>query len=62
MSASAKSALTSRLWRTPTPTLRLVIHRTTVIYRLDQISRLTSRDVREPAVAVALYLACLIGD
>jgi carbohydrate diacid regulator len=39
-----------------------VIHRTTIIYRLDQISWLTSRDVREPAVAVALYLACLIGD
>jgi carbohydrate diacid regulator len=41
---------------------RLAIHRNTVIYRLDKISRLTARDVREPAVAIALYLACLIDD
>ena len=41
---------------------RLAIHRNTVIYRLDKISRLTMRDVREPAVAVALYLACLIAE
>jgi carbohydrate diacid regulator len=40
---------------------RLSIHRNTVIYRLDKISRLTTRDVREPSVAIALYLACLIG-
>jgi carbohydrate diacid regulator len=41
---------------------RLAIHRNTVIYRLDKISRLTARDVREPGVAIALYLACLIAD
>jgi carbohydrate diacid regulator len=41
---------------------RLAIHRNTVIYRLDKISRTTTRDVREPGVAIALYLACLIGD
>ncbi|MDT7761227.1 MAG: carbohydrate diacid regulator [Mycobacterium sp.] len=41
---------------------RLSIHRNTVIYRLDKISRTTTRDVREPAVAIALYLACIIGD
>lgn len=41
---------------------RLAIHRNTVIYRLDKISRLTMRDVREPATAIALYLACLFGD
>ena len=41
---------------------RLAIHRNTVIYRLDKISRLTARDVREPGVAIALYLACLIDD
>lgn len=39
---------------------RLDIHRNTVIYRLDKISRLTGRDVREPRTAVALYLACLM--
>jgi carbohydrate diacid regulator len=41
---------------------RLAIHRNTVIYRLDKISRLTVRDVRRPGVAIALYLACLIDD
>jgi carbohydrate diacid regulator len=41
---------------------RLAIHRNTVIYRLDKISRLTARDVREPEVAIALCLACLITD
>ncbi|HEV7419700.1 MAG TPA: sugar diacid recognition domain-containing protein [Mycobacterium sp.] len=41
---------------------RLSIHRNTVIYRLDKIARTTTRDVREPGVAIALYLACLIGD
>jgi carbohydrate diacid regulator len=41
---------------------RLAIHRNTVIYRLDKISRLTAREIREPAVAIALYLACLVGD
>ena len=40
---------------------RLAIHRNTVIYRLDKISRLTARDVREPQVAIAAYLACLIN-
>jgi carbohydrate diacid regulator len=41
---------------------RLAIHRNTVIYRLDKISRLTARDVRVPRVAIAVYLACLIDD
>ena len=41
---------------------RLTIHRNTVIYRLDKISRMTERDAREPTVAIALYLACLVGD
>jgi carbohydrate diacid regulator len=41
---------------------RLAIHRNTVIYRLDKISRLSAREIREPAVAIALYLACLIDD
>jgi carbohydrate diacid regulator len=41
---------------------RLAIHRNTVIYRLDKITRLTTRDVREPSVAIALYLACLIDN
>jgi carbohydrate diacid regulator len=41
---------------------RLSIHRNTVIYRLDKIARTTTHDVREPGVAIALYLACLIGD
>jgi carbohydrate diacid regulator len=39
---------------------RLDIHRNTVIYRLDKMSRLNGRDVREPRTAVALYLACLM--
>jgi len=41
---------------------RLAIHRNTVIYRLDKISQLTARDVREPQVAIAAYLACLIDE
>jgi carbohydrate diacid regulator len=41
---------------------RLSIHRNTVIYRLDKMSRLTTRDVREPAVAISLYLACIMDD
>jgi carbohydrate diacid regulator len=41
---------------------RLAIHRNTVIYRLDKISRLTARDVREPRVSIALYLACLVDQ
>jgi carbohydrate diacid regulator len=41
---------------------RLAIHRNTVIYRLDKISRLTARDAREPEVAIAIYLACVLGD
>lgn len=39
---------------------RLDVHRNTVIYRLDKISRLTGRDVREPRTAIACYLACLL--
>lgn len=37
----------------------LHIHRNTLIYRLDKISRFTGESVREPRAAVALYLACL---
>ena len=40
---------------------RLAIHRNTVIYRLDKITRLTGRDVRDPVVATALYLGCLLA-
>jgi carbohydrate diacid regulator len=39
---------------------RLEIHRNTVIYRLDKISRLTHRNIRVPVIAIGLYLACLI--
>lgn len=41
---------------------RLEIHRNTVVYRLDKIARTTARDVRKPAVAIPLYLACIVGD
>jgi carbohydrate diacid regulator len=41
---------------------RLAIHRNTVIYRLDKISTATARDVREPVVGIALYLACLVDS
>jgi carbohydrate diacid regulator len=40
----------------------LAIHRNTVVYRLDKIARTTGRDVRNPAVAFPLYLACIVGD
>jgi carbohydrate diacid regulator len=43
-------------------TAQRAIHRNTVIYRLDKISRLTARDVREAQVAIAAYLACLIDE
>jgi carbohydrate diacid regulator len=38
---------------------RLQVHRNTLIYRLDKITRLTRSRVREPVDGVALYLACL---
>ena len=37
----------------------LHIHRNTLIYRLEKISRLAGRDTREPRACLALYLACL---
>ncbi|MFE7015300.1 CdaR family transcriptional regulator [Streptomyces sp. NPDC057651] len=36
----------------------LHIHRNTLLYRLDKITRLSGRPVREPADGIALYLAC----
>ncbi|MFJ9179284.1 CdaR family transcriptional regulator [Streptomyces sp. NPDC102360] len=37
----------------------LRIHRNTLLYRLDKITRRTGHDVREPREAIALYLAAL---
>lgn len=37
----------------------LHIHRNTVIYRLDRLTRLTGRDIRDHRYAIALYVACL---
>ncbi|MGF6880847.1 sugar diacid utilization regulator [Nocardia sp. GAS34] len=39
---------------------RLSIHRNTVVYRLDKIAALTGRNPRDPKIAVAMYLACLV--
>ncbi|HEV7627250.1 MAG TPA: helix-turn-helix domain-containing protein, partial [Streptomyces sp.] len=41
---------------------RLHIHRNTLLYRLDKISKLTGRNVREPTEATAVYLACLVDQ
>ncbi|MGW7492515.1 CdaR family transcriptional regulator [Streptomyces sp. NPDC054786] len=38
---------------------QLHIHRNTLVYRLDKITRRAGRPVRDPAEAIALYLACL---
>ncbi|MFC9424424.1 CdaR family transcriptional regulator [Streptomyces sp. NPDC056987] len=38
---------------------RLGVHRNTLLYRLEKIERLSGQPVREPATALALYLACL---
>ncbi|WP_268933016.1 PucR family transcriptional regulator [Streptomyces albidus (ex Kaewkla and Franco 2022)] len=38
---------------------RLHVHRNTLIYRLDKITRLSGTDVREPTRALAMYLACV---
>ncbi|HWM39785.1 MAG TPA: sugar diacid recognition domain-containing protein [Streptomyces sp.] len=40
----------------------LHIHRNTLLYRLDKISRLTGRNLREPVEATAVYLACLVDQ
>ncbi|QPP07971.1 hypothetical protein G4Z16_17930 [Streptomyces bathyalis] len=37
----------------------LHIHRNTLLYRLDKITRLAGRPVRNPSDAISLYLACL---
>lgn len=37
----------------------LHVHRNTVIYRLDRLTRLTGRDIRDHRYAIALYVACL---
>ncbi|OEU91982.1 hypothetical protein DB35_06850 [Streptomyces abyssalis] len=41
---------------------RLHIHRNTLLYRLDKISKLTGRNIREPVEATAVYLACLVDQ
>lgn len=38
---------------------RLHIHRNTLLYRLEKIGKLSGRQVREPAQAIEMYLACL---
>ncbi|MEV4448321.1 PucR family transcriptional regulator [Streptomyces mirabilis] len=38
---------------------RLAVHRNTLLYRLAKIEELSTRDVRDPRTAMALYLACL---
>ncbi|MFC0436541.1 sugar diacid recognition domain-containing protein [Kutzneria buriramensis] len=38
----------------------LHIHRNTLVYRLDKLTELLGRPVREPAVGLALHLACLV--
>lgn len=37
----------------------LHVHRNTVIYRLDRLTRLSGRDIRDHRYAIALYVACL---
>lgn len=37
----------------------LHIHRTTLLYRLDKISRLAGTPAREPRACLPLYLACV---
>ena len=39
----------------------LHVHRNTLVYRLDKITELLGRSVREPAVGLALHLACLVA-
>ncbi len=38
----------------------LHVHRNTLVYRLDKITELVGRPVKDPAVGLALYLACLL--
>lgn len=38
---------------------QLPVHRNTLIYRLEKISRLSGADVRDPKRALAMYLACV---
>ncbi|MGH3648753.1 MAG: CdaR family transcriptional regulator [Micromonosporaceae bacterium] len=40
----------------------LHIHRNTLLYRLERISAALGGDVREPRVAIPLYLACLLEE
>ncbi|GAA1971552.1 CdaR family transcriptional regulator [Amycolatopsis minnesotensis] len=37
----------------------LHVHRNTLVYRLDKLTRLSGQDIRDPARASAVYLACL---
>ncbi len=37
----------------------LHIHRNTLLYRLDKITQLLGREVRDPTEGISLYLACL---
>jgi carbohydrate diacid regulator len=39
---------------------RLHIHRNTLLYRLDKISKRTGKDMRDPVEATGVYLACVI--
>ena len=36
------------------------MHRNTLLYRLDKITRLAGRPIRDPAQALPVYLACLV--
>jgi carbohydrate diacid regulator len=40
----------------------LHIHRNTLLYRLDKITRLAGRQIRDPREGINLYLACLIDQ
>lgn len=40
----------------------LHIHRNTLIYRLDKLSRQCGQSVRDPATGIAVYLACLVDQ
>jgi carbohydrate diacid regulator len=39
---------------------RLHIHRNTLLYRLDKISKCTGKDMRDPIEATGVYLACVV--
>lgn len=41
---------------------RMHVHRNTVIYRLDKITRILGRSLDEPGLAVALYVTCVMDE